>query len=250
MLTIGIIGGGGTEHLPFLTKTEAISLSTPFGEPSDLIHLGQFQGVRVAFLSRHGGHYRLLAHQVNYRANIHALHQLGVDAIIALATVGGITVPAYSLVVPHQLIDYTYGRAQSFEGLEGMFQHIDFTVPFDGNLRQQIIQAAVKSHQAIITEGVYAVTNGPRLETAAEIQKLKQDGADIVGMTVMPEAALARELSIPYAVISPVVNYAAGIAASEREIDFSQVGQSMSKMADQTAAILQQLISTMAINTK
>jgi 5'-deoxy-5'-methylthioadenosine phosphorylase len=243
MLTIAIIGGGGTDSLPFLKNAQPMKFTTPFGEPSDAIYVGQYDGVRVAFLSRHGGNYRILAHQVNYRANIHALFELGVDAIIALATVGGITVPVYSLVVPHQLIDYTYGRAQSFDGLDGKAEHIDFTEPFDENLRQIILAAAKSSGQSVIDCGVYAVTNGPRLETAAEIQRLARDGVDIVGMTVMPEAVLAREMAIPYAVISPVVNPAAGIGGSAREIDFAKVADNMANMSKQSAMILQNFIS-------
>ena len=130
---VAIIGGGGSCPLPFLSDVEKLQIETPYGQTSGLFHVGYCQGIKVVFLSRHGGNYRILAHQVNYRANIHALSQLKTQAILSLGSVGGITAPAGSIVIPDQLIDYTYGRATSFFDQDDQPRHIDFTDPFDAD---------------------------------------------------------------------------------------------------------------------
>jgi len=152
---------------------------------------------------------------VNYRANLWALKELAVSRIIAVNAVGGInpTMPPESIVIPDQLIDYSYGREQSFfDGLSQPLDHIDFSQPFSPACCQDIAQAAQVQSIAVHRGGVYGVTQGPRLETVAEINRMANDGCDMVGMTAMPEAALARELGIDYASICLVVNPAAGRA--------------------------------------
>lgn len=212
---IGIIGGTALEGLQELTNMRARSVTTPYGEPSSVLTYGEVNGVEVIFLNRHGAEHNIPPHLVNYRANIWALKEAGVVRIAALASVGGITekMSPGALVIPDQLIDYTYGRRQTFFDEDfRVDRHIDFTQPYDESTRQWLIVAAESVKEAVIDGGTYGCTQGPRLETAAEIKRLARDGCDIVGMTGMPEAALARELGIDYACIAMVVNWAAGIA--------------------------------------
>ncbi|ODN67144.1 S-methyl-5'-thioinosine phosphorylase [Methylophaga muralis] len=219
---IGLIGGSGLSQLDGLVLEEQMQRETPFGEPSAPLMIGKFAGKDVAFLPRHGEHHTIPPHLINYRANIWAMHQLGVDQILAVASVGGIT-EAYkpgTIALPDQLIDYSCGRESSFASEDfSADKHIDFTYPFDETLRQQIQLAANIEEMLVIDGGVYAVTQGPRLETAAEIRRLKTDGADMVGMTLMPEAVLARELNIAYASIAVVANQAAGISSHPLTIE-------------------------------
>lgn len=211
---IGIIGGSGLSQLPGLQILEQIQLETPFGEPSAPIIKGELNGHKVVFLPRHGEHHTIPPHLINYRANLWALHHLGVRQILAVAAVGGINellLPGI-IAIPDQIIDYTWGRDSSlFSEKFSADKHIDFTEPYDALLRQQIIDAASRIGQPVVTSGTYAVTQGPRLETAAEIRRLANDGADMVGMTAMPEAAIARELNVAYAGIAVVANKAAGL---------------------------------------
>lgn len=219
---IGLIGGSGLSQLDGLVLEQQMQRETPFGEPSAPLMIGKFAGKDVAFLPRHGEHHTIPPHLINYRANIWAMHQLGVDQILAVASVGGIT-EAYkpgTIALPDQLIDYSWGRESSFASEDfSADKHIDFTYPFDETLRQQIQLAANIEEMAVIDGGVYAVTQGPRLETAAEIRRLKNDGADMVGMTLMPEAVLARELNIAYASIAIVANQAAGLSSHPLTIE-------------------------------
>ncbi|THK43199.1 S-methyl-5'-thioinosine phosphorylase [Methylophaga sp. SB9B] len=219
---IGLIGGSGLSQLDGLVLEEQMQRETPFGEPSAPLMIGKFAGKDVAFLPRHGEHHTIPPHLINYRANIWAMHQLGVDQILAVASVGGIT-EAYkpgTIALPDQLIDYSCGRESSFASEDfSADKHIDFTYPFDETLRQQIQLAANIEEMLVIDGGVYAVTQGPRLETAAEIRRLKTDGADMVGMTLMPEAVLARELNIAYASIAVVANQAAGLSSHPLTIE-------------------------------
>lgn len=219
---IGLIGGSGLTQLNGLTLEEPMQRETPFGEPSAPLMVGRFAEKEVAFLPRHGEHHTIAPHQINYRANIWALHQLGVEQIIAIASVGGITeeYKPGTLALPDQVIDYSWGRESSFSSEDfSADKHIDFTYPFDETLRQQIQLAANIEEMTVIDGGVYAVTQGPRLETAAEIRRLKNDGADMVGMTAMPEAVLARELNIAYASIAVVANHAAGLSSHPLTIE-------------------------------
>lgn len=213
MNALAIIGGTGLTRLPGLRRTGEGSCDTPWGPASAPVVKGLMAGREVFFMARHGDPHRIPPHRVNYRANLWALKEAGADEILAINAVGGIH-PAMGVghfCVPHQLIDYTWGRQSTFfeDDLETV-THIDFTHPYDEALRQRLIGVLARVGVAHSAYGVYAATQGPRLETAAEISLLERDGCDIVGMTGMPEAALARELGMPYASLSLVVNPAAG----------------------------------------
>ena len=213
MTDTAIIGGTGFRQIAGFAVERTQRITTPCGEPSAALVFGRCRERSLVFLSRHGAAHIIPPHRINYRANIHALKQIGIKRIIALAAVGGISpdINAQSIVVPHQIIDYTWGRAHTFfeDGSEGI-EHIEFSKPYSETVRKQIIAAAQSAGVEIIERGVYAVTQGPRLETTAEIDRLERDGADVVGMTAMPEAALAKELGIDYATLAMVVNLAAG----------------------------------------
>ena len=213
MSRLAIIGGSGLAALPGLDIRQTLTPATPWGAPSAPVTLGQFKARELLFLPRHGPGHTIAPHRVNYRANIQALKDCGAAAIIAVNAVGGIT-PALApgrIVIPAQIIDYTWGREHTFQGeARRPVKHIDFTRPYTEALRQRLIRAATRTGAAPHVGGTHAVTQGPRLETAAEIERLERDGADIVGMTGMPEAALARELEIDYACCALVVNRAAG----------------------------------------
>ncbi|NRB41051.1 MAG: S-methyl-5'-thioinosine phosphorylase [Pseudomonadales bacterium] len=212
---LGLIGGSGLTQFPELKVMHEKTLTTPYGDPSAAIVIAELAGQELAFLARHGSPHVIAPHQVNYRANIWALKELGVKEIVAINAVGGICVAQDTAVisVPDQIIDYTYGREMTFcDHPEIDLLHIDFSQPYDENLRQHLIEAAETVQLPILKQAVHGVTQGPRLETAAEIQRMARDGCDIVGMTGMPEAALARELDLPFACIAIVVNKAAGLS--------------------------------------
>lgn len=217
-MTLAIIGGTGLSQIEQLQILSHQQIDTPFGATSAPLLRAELQGKPVIFLARHGNPHRIPPHKINYRANIWALKQAGVSEILAVAAVGGIS-PAMKpavIAIPDQIIDYSYGREQSFfsDDLEHV-THIDFSFPYTEQLRQRLIAAAATANIEIITQATYACTQGPRLETAAEIKRLGQDGCDLVGMTGMPEAALARELGIDYANVSVVANWGAGILSTE-----------------------------------
>ncbi|MBK59110.1 MAG: S-methyl-5'-thioadenosine phosphorylase [Pseudomonas sp.] len=216
MTVHAIIGGTGLTELPGLTLREAVPAETPYGPPSADILRGDYAGHEVLFLARHGHPHRVPPHQVNYRANLWALKRAGAESIIAVNAVGGIhpAMGAGHLCVPHQLIDYTYGREHTFfEGDIEHVTHVDFSYPYDERLRQRLIGGLAAESYLFSSHGVYGCTQGPRLETVAEIARMERDGCDIVGMTGMPEAVLARELELPYACLALVVNPAAGKAS-------------------------------------
>lgn len=224
---IAVIGGSGFYTLDVATATtELPSIDTPYGAVGGLVEC-TVAGKSVVFLARHGGGHKVPPHQINYRANIFALKSLGVTNIIAANAVGGIgdSCGPGVLVIPDQILDFTYGRhATFFDCFDDEMSHIDFTYPFEGEARSALIKASNEFEREfgskfIVRNGVYACMQGPRLETAAEIKKLKSDGASLVGMTVMPEAALAREKGIDYASVSLVVNWAAGLAAGPITLD-------------------------------
>lgn len=217
MTVYAIIGGTGLTQLDGLSMKALLNPETPYGAPSAGIVQGEYAGREVLFLARHGHPHRIPPHQVNYRANLWALKHAGAEAVIAVNAVGGITagMGTGQLVVPHQVIDYTQGRIGTFfEGELDHVTHIDFSHPYDEPLRQKLLDALRRAGHAHSDYGVYGCTQGPRLETVAEIARMERDGCDIVGMTGMPEAALARELSLPYAALSLVVNPAAGKSTS------------------------------------
>lgn len=220
MTTLAIIGGTGLTRMEGLTVTRREMVKTPYGAPSCPIVFGELGGRSVAFLARHGSTHRIPPHRVNYCANLWALNSVGVNRIIALGTVGGISEACHpgSIVVPDQIIDYTHGRESTFfDGGEDPVEHIDFSYPYDATLRDALIKGANGAKDedgnpiTLIDNGVYGATQGPRLETAAEIRRMANDGCTIVGMTGMPEASLAAELGIAYACCGVVVNYAAGV---------------------------------------
>ena len=215
MSLLGIIGGSGLTEFDEIKLLEEKKLNTPYGDPSSTIIIGELEGQQLAFLARHGRPHRIPPHKVNYRANIKAMKMLGVERIIAVNATGGISEQQEAGVIslPDQIIDYTYGREHTYsDSAEVDLQHIDFTYPYSQSLSELLMQAAERCGLKVISGGVYAAAQGPRLETAAEIKRFARDGCDVVGMTGMPEAALARELAIEFACISLVVNKAAGLS--------------------------------------
>jgi len=224
---LAIIGGSGLSKLGNMEVTNRRVARTPYGEPSGALTFGRICDTDVVFLARHGYGHTIAPHEVNYCANLWALKEAGALSVISVASVGGIR-PAFApgtLALPHQIIDYTWGRRSTyFEGQGAPVNHIDFTEPYSSPLRVRILKAAQAAGQPLIDRGVYAATQGPRLETAAEINRLDRDGADLVGMTGMPEAALAREISLDYAAIAVVANYAAGRSESEHAVPLDRIG--------------------------
>jgi 5'-methylthioinosine phosphorylase len=223
---LALIGGSGLYALDGLREVTTRRVMTTWGAPSAAVTCGLLHGIELLFLPGHGAAHHLPPHLVNYRANVSALAELGAEAIVATAAVGGITAATGALVVPRQLIDYTWGREHSYaDGSQASPLHVDFSEPYSPPLRARLLAACRAARVAAIDGGVYGVTQGPRLETAAEIDRLARDGCSIVGMTGMPEAGLARELGLDYANLSLVVNPAAGradgaiaMAAIEREL--------------------------------
>lgn len=211
---VAVITGSGADSISSMRLIEALRIDTPFGEHATGLARVDWAGRQIIHLPRHGNDHAWAPHRINYRANAWALQQLGVTNLIALGAVGGISPDLLEpglLVVPDQLIDYTYGRENSFfDGVAGPLQHLDFTEPFNADLRKLLVSAASKVGLACANRGVYGVTQGPRLETAAEIERLQRDGCGLVGMTAMPEALLARELNLNYGLLAVVVNAAAG----------------------------------------
>ena len=242
---LAIIGGTGLTQFDNLEITRRLIVRTPYGEPSQPLIFGEISGHEVIFLARHGSGHTIPPHEVNYRANISALHLQGVTQIAAVATVGGIhpDLAPGVIVMPHQIIDYTYGRKNTyFDGIDLPVKHIDFTEPYCPDLRSKWANAAESIGESLVTQGVYATTQGPRLETAAEINRLERDGATMVGMTGMPEAALARELGISYAAICPVANYAAGRGDSLHGIQYEDLVENLNLTMVRVRNIFAQLV--------
>ncbi|MDD3764249.1 MAG: S-methyl-5'-thioinosine phosphorylase [Nevskiales bacterium] len=215
MSSIAVIGGTGMNRWPGLAVERGHEVETPYGAPSALLIEGTVYGVRALFLARHGEGHRFPPHAINYRANLWALRDLGVRSVVAIAAVGGIAdwfAPG-EVAIPDDVIDYTYGREHTYaDGREGSaLAHVDFTRPYAPRLRTALIDGARAAGVVPAGDGVLAVTQGPRLESPAEVRRLRRDGADMVGMTGMPEAALAAELGIEYACLAVSVNWAAGV---------------------------------------
>ncbi|MFT4563826.1 MAG: 5'-methylthioinosine phosphorylase [Gammaproteobacteria bacterium] len=224
MTKVAIIGGSGLDNFTDLTGAHELRQVTRFGQPSGSILSGTFAGCEILFLARHGSGHTIPPHKINYRANIAALRDLGATEIIAVTAVGGIaaTAPPRRIVIPNQIVDYTYGREHTFsDGLDDLVQHIDFTYPFCARLREELTRAAAQISLSVEATGVYGATQGPRLETAAEISRMAKDGCTIVGMTGMPEASLAREAGLNYVNCSLVVNWAAGVV--DGTIEFAEI---------------------------
>ncbi len=223
---LAIIGGSGLTQLTDLEVIERRVIRTPHGEPSGALTFGRIETREVVFLARHGYGNTIPPHEVNYCANLWALREAGATDLVSVASVGGIRADLGpgALAVPDQIIDYTYGRKFTFfTSTDRSVTHIDFTQPYCESLRQKLIRAAADTGERVVAGGTYAATQGPRLETAAEINRLERDGADMVGMTGMPEAALAREIGLCYAAIAVVVNHAAGRGSSAAGVKLADI---------------------------
>jgi 5'-deoxy-5'-methylthioadenosine phosphorylase len=248
MSLLAIIGGTGLGSLKNLEITRHQVVNTPFGEPSGPLTFGTLGGTEVVFFARHGYAHRIPPHEINYRANMWALKEVGVGEIVSVAAVGGITPrmgPAV-LAVPDQIIDYTYGRKQTFfEGELESVTHIDFTHPYSASVRSALIDSARAVGVDVVDGGTYGCTQGPRLETIAEIRRMERDGCDMVGMTGMPEAALARELGLEYAHLAVVANWAAG-KNGEQEITMEDIDRTLKEGMRKVRLILQQLLENRA----
>ncbi len=242
---LAIIGGTGLTRLPTLKIIRREVVHTPYGEPSGPVTHGELFGHQVAFIPRHGAKHNIPPHRVNYRANLWALRHLGIKNIIAVAAVGGISseMRPCRIAIPDQIIDYTWSRMHTYfdEHLDAV-THIDFSEPYCRALRGRLVGAAQSAGLDALPKGVYAATQGPRLETAAEINRLEKDGCDMVGMTGMPEAALARELDLCYASIAVVANWAAG--RGEREtISLSEISRNLEQGMNQVKRLLEVVVT-------
>jgi 5'-methylthioadenosine phosphorylase len=244
-----IIGGSGLAKLSALDAPRRQVMRTPYGEPSGALTFGKLAGRDVVFLARHGYGHTIAPHDINYRANIWALKELGVQGVIAVATVGGIRddLGPGTLVLPHQIIDYTHSRKSTFfEGTEAPVIHVDFTEPYSARLRTALLRAAAACNEKLIDGATYACTQGPRLETAAEIERIARDGGEIVGMTGMPETSLAREAELDYAALGVVVNHAAGRGESKHTVKLEELETVMSETVVRAVYILEQLLRTVS----
>lgn len=247
MTKLAIIGGTGLARLSDLKIVHKQMVNTPYGPASAPLIIGELCNESVVFIARHGHGHTIPPHKINYQANIWALKSLGVEQIIAVAAVGGITenMSPRAIVIPDQLVDYTYGREHTYFSDDfNPDRHIDFTEPYTQRIRQAFITASESLGDiAVIDGGVYGATQGPRLETAAEINKLEKDGCDIVGMTGMPEAALARELEMDYAACAVVANWGAGRNSNVitmNEIESNLIGgmKNVRKLIDKTLPLV------------
>ncbi len=244
MTELAIIGGTGLTSLDNLEITHREMMSTPYGAPSGPLTHGRLAGKEVVFLARHGYDHTIPPHKVNYQANIWALQETGVDKVIAVTAVGGIRsdmVPG-NLAFPHQIIDYTWSRKHTFyhEKLSRV-THIEFTHPYCEELRELMIQSAQEADLRACENGVYGATQGPRLETAMEINRLEGDGCDMVGMTGMPECALARELELCYATCAVVANWAAG--RGEGPITMEDIDHNIKQGMTQVCTLVEKVIA-------
>ncbi len=241
MPKIGIIAGSGFYEMEGVEVKEIRKLTTPYGEPSDMYRVCDVSGKEVAFLSRHGVPHHIPPHRINYRANIWGFRELGVERILSVNAVGGISgrVKPGDVVIADQIIDMTHGRASTFYD-ENEVVHINFTSPFCSEMRETVIKAGKTSGMQIGESGTYVCINGPRLETRAEIKYFSMVGADIVGMTVMPEACLARELGLCFACIAVVTNYAAGI--SEKELTATEIVEVMKLSLEKIRNLIRETI--------
>jgi len=240
---LAIIGGSGLTRLSTLAVAHREVVRTPYGEPSSALLFGQLSGRDVVFLARHGHGHTIPPHRVNYRANVWALRERGATAVLAVASVGSIrgALPG-DLVLPHQLIDYTHDREATFyDGGDMRVVHVDFTQPYTPALREHCLAAARAARIPLIDGGVYGAVSGPRLETAAEIDRMERDGATLVGMTNMPEAALARELALPYASIAVVVNHAAGRVDSADSVSLIGIAKVQETAMVKVRALIEQV---------
>lgn len=244
---IGIIGGTGLTELPGLSELDARWIETPYGEPSAALNIGRWLDQDIVFLARHGNPHQIPPHLVNYRANLWSLRHAGVNDIIAVNAVGGIDKrlgPA-RIAIPDQIIDYTWGREQTLYDGSIALDHIDFTEPYSEPLRKHLLSAAKANKITVLERGVYGATQGPRLETAAEIRRFQHDGCDMVGMTGMPEASLAREMGMEYASIALSVNWAAGL--TDHPITMSDIQLALEKGMGDVLKIIEAFLAGRAV---
>jgi 5'-methylthioadenosine phosphorylase len=242
---LAIIGGSGLTTLSNLDVSHREVVRTPYGEPSGAVVFGEICGKPAMFLPRHGYGHSIPPHMVNYRANLWALHHHKASGIISVASVGSIRedLGPGDIVLPHQIIDYTWGRKSTyFDGVGSPVTHVDFTEPYDAALRRRILEAGEALSVDMKVGAVYAATQGPRLETAAEINRFERDGADVVGMTGMPEAVLARELGLPYAAINVVANHAAGRGSSANGIHFESLEHVLQEAMGRVRSVIERLV--------
>jgi 5'-methylthioadenosine phosphorylase len=245
-MMLAVIGGSGLSKLASLEVTQRKVVRTPYGEPSGALTFGRIRGKDLVFLARHGYGHTVAPHEVNYRANLWALKEQQVEGVVSVASVGGIRADLGPgrLLVPDQIIDYTWGRhATYFEGAGTPVTHVDFTEPYTQALRRRVLAAARACGEDIVDGGVYAATQGPRLESAAEINRLERDGAHVVGMTGMPEAALARELGLDYAAIAVSANFAAGRSDSAHAIALDRIEAVLAEAMGRVRRIIEQLVA-------
>jgi 5'-methylthioinosine phosphorylase len=243
-LDLALIGGTGLYRFPGLEEASTTTVDTPFGAPSDAITQGRVGHHRVAFLARHGSGHTIPPHRVNYRANLWALHSLGAGRIVGINAVGGIRddMGPRVLVVPDQVVDYTHGRLTSFCDVEGAkVEHVDFSDPYTPALRAQLVAAARAAGVDVVDGGCYGATQGPRLETRAEIARMRRDGCDLVGMTGMPEAVLARELGVDYACLALVANWAAGCGDTQ-EISLEEIFANLEEVTARVPPVITRLL--------
>ena len=243
MSNVAIIGGTGLTKIEDLEITKREVVHTPYGETSGPLTYGKLCGKEIVFLARHGYGHTIPPHKINYRANVWALKNVGVEHVIAIAAVGGIVADfsPKKIAIPDQLIDYTWSRKNTYfeEGLEAV-THVDFTYPYDEKLRQVLISACQKAKVEFCDSGTYGATQGPRLETAAEINRMERDGCTMAGMTGMPEAVLARELGLAYATCAVSVNWAAG--RSENLITMEEIELCLKEGMGSIREIFKQLV--------
>jgi 5'-methylthioinosine phosphorylase len=244
MADLAIIGGTGLTALQNLEIVRRETPRTPYGEPSAALTVGRLGGAEVVFLARHGDAHTIPPHRVNYRANLWALKEAGVTRILAVCAVGGIgrDMPPRALAVPDQIIDYTWSREHTFfdTGLSHV-THVDFTRPYCEELRGVLIATAAAAGIALIPRGTYGATQGPRLETAAEVDRMARDGCDMAGMTGMPEAALARELDLCYAHCAVCANWAAG--RGEGIIEMDEIELNLRHAMQQVRTLLERVLT-------
>jgi 5'-methylthioadenosine phosphorylase len=241
---LAIIGGSGLSQLSSMADMRRKVVRTPYGEPSGALTFGSIRGRDVVFLARHGYGHTIAPHEVNYRANLWALKEEKVAGVVSVASVGGIRkdLGPGTLLLPDQIIDYTWGRRSTyFEGAASQVTHIDFTEPYSAALRRRILEAARACGEKVVDRGTYAATQGPRLESAAEINRLERDGADVVGMTGMPEAALARELDLEYAALTVSANFAAGRGESAHAVPLERIEAVLEEAMVRVRRIIEQL---------
>lgn len=244
-IELALIGGTGLYRFPGLESIERFAVDTPYGPPSDAVVVGRVGTHRIAFLARHGEGHTIPPHRVNYRANVWALHHLGVRRVVGVNAVGGIRddMGPRVVAIPDQIIDYTSDRLTSFCDVAGAeVRHIDFSEPYTAALRTRLLAAADRAGIAVVDGGCYGATQGPRLETRAEIARLRRDGCDLVGMTGMPEAVLARELDLEYACVALVANWAAG-CGDEEEISLPEIFANLEAATKQVPPLVSALLA-------